>query len=179
MRKSQVYNLCLIFFLFSSCSEIEKKEKPITLTYFDIKGFFKSEASRLSQKEALVIKEISKNGEKESKQLAIKNWDKEFDLFTESDINKPSWIASYEVRTVGDTTTYKALTEDLRTREINLIKSENKVKSITIKNKAINKLYESNEYLSYYPDSIYEIIKDQHVKIIGNNNYKILGNFIE
>ena len=172
------YSLYLILFLLSSCNPVE--DTALTnLTYFDIKSYFLNEASRLTSHKLSVLKEVSKNEQKEKKLILIRDWQKEFDFFIESDINKPSWTSSYKVETKGDTTFYQALNPDLRTRVIQIIKDGNKIKSISIKNESLNKLYKSYEYLSYYPDSIYIIEKEQQVRFLGENKYKVTGRFTD
>jgi hypothetical protein len=174
MVRPLLYGLCLFFF--SSCSRSEKTEL-INPTYFDIKSYFINEASSLSVGKSLVLKEVNRNGEKEVKNILIQDWEKEFDLFIQSDINKPSWTSSYKVENLGDTTIYNALTPNLRTRVIQIIKTNNEINSILIKNESLNKLYKSYEYLTYYPDSTYIIEKVQQVRFLGENNYKIIGTF--
>jgi len=177
MLKFNIYPYCLLLFLLSSCFQNNKDNQPVTITYFDIKGFFEEEAVRLAQENPIVSKTIVKNSVKEEKLIKIKNWKQELDLFMESDINKPSWTSSYNIKENGDTTLYTALTPDLRTREIQIVKKGNHIHSLTIKNKVRNKLYESSENLFYFPDSIYRIDKSQDVKVIGINNYSINVSF--
>ena len=38
-------------------------------------------------------------------------------------------------------------------------------------------LYETSEELTYFPDSLYSINKNQHVLLLGSNNYIVTGNF--
>ncbi|HUH18481.1 hypothetical protein [Albibacterium sp.] len=179
MLKTLLYSFYLILFLFSSCSEV-KNTTSVDLVYFDLKGYFSNEAARLTSMQQSVRKEVSRNGEKESKVILINDWTKEFDLFIESDINKPSWTSSYKVETNGDTTFYRALTPDLRTRLIQIIKEEGKnIKSISISNKSLNKLYKSHETLFYYPDSIYIIKKEQYVRFLSENKYSVTGIFTD
>lgn len=176
MLKPLLYSFYLILFLFSSCSE-DKNTKSVDLVYFDLKSYFSNEASRLTSMQQTVRKEVSKNGEKERKVILINDWKKEFDLFIESDINKPSWTSSYKVETNGDTILYQALTPDLRTRVIQIIKEGNNIKSISINNKSLNKLYKSYESLFYYPDSIYIIEKEQQVRFLNENKYRVISIF--
>ncbi len=176
MLKPLLYSFYLILFLFSSCSEV-KNTTSVDLVYFDLKDYFSNEAARLTSMQQSVSKEVSRNGEKESKVILINDWTKEFNLFIESDINKPSWTSSYKVETNGDTIFYRALTPDLRTRLIQVIKDGKDVKSISISNKSLNKLYKSYETLFYYPDSIYIIKKEQQVRFLSENKYKVTGIF--
>src|SRR5690606_32402688 len=160
-------------------SENNNKPTSEALAYFDIKGYFEQEANRLSQKKPLVYKEILKNAKKEAKDIHVNDWKKEFSLFIESDINKPSWISSYSVKKNKDTLVYSALDPELRTKEIKILKKADKLMFLSIKNEAINKLYKSEEKLFYFPDSVYKIIKNQRVRIIGVNHYQITGKFLD
>ncbi|TCK85356.1 hypothetical protein [Albibacterium bauzanense] len=178
MLKTLLNSLYLILFLFSSCSQVENTEST-ALTYFDIKSYFLNEASRLSSRKSAILKEVSKNEQQERKTILINDWKKEFDLFIESDINKPSWTSSYKIEINGDTTLYQALTPELRTRMIQVIKGGSKIRSISIKNESLNRLYKSYESLSYYPDSIYVIEKEQQVRFLGNNKYRVTGIFTD
>lgn len=176
MLKTLLNSLYLILFLFSSCSQVENTEST-DLIYFDIKGYFLNEATKLTSRKSAVLKEVNKNEQKERKTILIKDWEKEFDLFIESDINKPSWTSSYNVESNGDTTLYQALVPELRTRMIQVIKDGSKIKSISIKNESLNRLYKSYESLSYFPDSIYVIEKEQQVRFLGENKYRVTGVF--
>src|SRR5690606_37479591 len=122
---------------------------------FDIKNYFLEEAYKLTLEKSTILKEVNRNEQKERKVVLINDWKKEFDLFIESDINKPSWTSNYKVEINGDTTLYQALTSELRTRIIQVIKNGDRIESISIKNESLNKLYKSYESLVYYPDSIY------------------------
>jgi len=180
MGKVSIIGLYLFpLLLISSCTETKNKDQAASLTYFDIKGYFQGEAIRLTQEKPLILKKIVKNASEESKEIRIKDWNKEFSLFIESDINKPSWVSSYSVKTIDDTTIYSALSADLRIREIKVTKDADKIHSISIKNDVINDLYKSREALFYYPDSLYRIVKQQNVRVLGINDYQIIGTFIK
>jgi len=159
----------------SSCSNSPTQNEVQTLSYFDIKGYFEGEVGKLDNENPVVYKEVIKNTQSEAKKVSINDWNKELSLFIESDINKPSWRNSYSSEKSNDTVVYKALSDDLRTREVRVVSTGDKVHSIFIENSAANELYESNEKLSYFPDSLYRIVKKQQVRIIGANNYEIVG----
>jgi len=174
---SRTFNLLCIFYLFSitSCADTSKEAEVQEFSYFDIKGYFEKEVAKLSVENPLVYKEVYKNRQKEAKEVAINDWQKELSLFIESDINKPSWKNSYSFERSDDTVIYRALEDELRTRKIEIIKIGEKVLSIYIENSASNELYKSNEQLFYFPDSLYRIIKKQQVRILGENQYEIVG----
>lgn len=150
-----------------------------TMKYFDIKGYFKADSIRLTKLNPLVNKTVVHNSTIETKKLHISNWGTELSLFTESDINKPAWKASYSIQSSDNFLIYKAKDRSLKTQEIiiNIKKEGNGVKWILIFNHTKNILYENTEKLSYFPDSLYLIQKKQRVRLLGTDTYSINGLF--
>jgi len=180
MVKPSIIGLFIISLFLASCNETEVNDEPVEpFAYFDIKGFFQKEATRLIKEKPVILKEIRKNDQQGSKEISITDWNKELSLFIESDINKPAWTTSYSANIAEDSTVYNALSNELRTKKITVVKKQGKVSSILIVNEVSNELYKSQEKLLYYPDSLYMIVKDQQVRILGENHYKITGNFIQ
>jgi hypothetical protein len=160
-----------IMLLQTACKpDIKEKSK-----YFDIRGFFMADTARLNKLNLQVLKTVTHNGASESKNVHIDNWGRELDLFIGSDINKPAWKDSYKVIDEGGLLVYRAKYPELTVREILIKQDKGKVKWILIFNKTKNILYQSTEKLSYYPDSLYLIEKDQKVRLMGNNHYRIEG----
>jgi hypothetical protein len=143
--------------------------------FFDIRGFFMDDTARLTRLNPLVLKNVTHNGVSETKSVKIGNWGQELDLFIGSDINKPAWKDSYTVIDEGGTVMYKAKFPELKVREILVKQDKGKVKWLLIYTKTKNILYTSTEKLSYFPDSLYLIEKDQKVRLMGNNHYRIEG----
>jgi hypothetical protein len=147
-----------------------------TNKFFDIKGYFKAESARLTKSNPPVDKTVVHNNTTETQKVHISNWDNELSSFTESDINKPAWKASYTVTVTDDLLIYKAKDPELKTQEIMIKKDHNKIKWILIVNHPKkNILYENAEKLSYFPDSLYLIQKKLMVRVLGINRYKISG----
>ena len=153
----------------------EIKEKGVTAKYFDLKAYFKADSARLSRLNKPVRKTVTHNGVTETKEIKIDNWARELSSFSESDINKPAWRDSYTVQTTPAMVIYTATDDDLKTREIIVNKTGDKVKYIVIYNYTKNILYYTNEKLTYWPDSLYKIEKTQHVRLLGLNKYVITG----
>jgi hypothetical protein len=147
------------------------------IKYFDLKGYFKADSARLTKLNPLINKTVVNNTASETKKVHIPNWGTELSLFTESDINKPAWKTSYTVQATPDFLIYKAKDPALTTRDIIIKRDGAKVKWILIFNHTKNLLYETEEKLSYFPDSLYSIIKIQRVKLMGTDTYKIRGSF--
>ena len=178
--KASRYSIIGLFTLlaasFYGC-EPEAKQSNGTLKYFDIVGYFKGEAARLGKPNKPIVKTVSYNGKPETKNILIKNWTRELDLFSSSDINKAAWKNSYRVTESSDSIVYNAIDTNLRSRRIVIALKAAQVKSIVINNFTKNMLYETSEKLIYYPDSLYFIEKHQHVKLLGTNSYQITGRF--
>lgn len=151
------------------------KEDGVTAKYFDLKAYFKADAARLNSSKKTVLKTITHNGTTESKEVNITDWERELSLFSESDINKPAWRDSYSIQTSPTMVIYTATDDDLKTREIIVNKTGDKVKYIVIYNYTKNILYYTKEKLTYMPDSIYKIEKTQQVRLLGLNKYVITG----
>jgi hypothetical protein len=151
------------------------KEAGTGLKYFDIKGYFTADTARLNKLDKFVIKTVIHNGVTETKKVKIDNWGQELDMFAGADINRPAWKNSYTIATGDNLVLYKAKEDDLKVREIIVKKDKEKVKWIVIYTRTKNILYQTTEKLSYFPDSLYLIEKDQHVRLMGRNRYKIQG----
>jgi hypothetical protein len=165
----------LLLLMLSACSQPEQKERK---SYTDLKGYFDSEARRLSRANPAIKKTVARNQASETREVRNINWKTELSLFAESDINKPAWKDSYKIISQPGKTIYLAKDDKLKTREVNLTKDKlGRIRKILIRNQTENMLYSSTEQLIYIPDSIYEISKQQHVAVIGDNRYFINGIF--
>ncbi len=151
------------------------KEEGVVAKYFDLKAYFKADAARLSRIKKSTLKTVNHNGATESKEVTINDWERELSLFSEADINKPAWRDSYKIQTTPTIVIYTAKDDDLKTREIIVNKTADKVKYIVIYNYTKNILYYTKEKLTYWPDSLYKIEKTQQVRLLGLNKYVITG----
>ncbi len=178
LLRGELYLVFALLFisLLSSCKP-DTIQNGIAQKYFDIHGYFKADAARLQKLDHLTLKTVTHNGITETKKVHINNWEAELGLFIGSDINKPAWKDSYTIQSSGDIIIYRAKTFDVKTQVVVINKNGDKVKSILIYNSTPdNLLYQNNEKLSYFPDSIYIIEKYQKVLLLGTNKYIIKGN---
>lgn len=159
----------------ASCSS--QKEELQDAFYYPIKSYFNNEVQKLKDKNSTILKTITHNGLSESKALKIEDWEQEFALFLESDINKMAWKNSYTKDSTSNKIIYTAKEQGLRTKSIEIDLIDNKPIKFKISNVVENYLYSSQENLEYIPDSIYSIQKSQKTVILGENTYKIEGKF--
>jgi len=153
-----------------------------TMKFFDVKGYFSKEAARLSKLNPEINKTAVYNKQPETQTVHITNWANELSMFSESDINKPAWRASYDMQSSNGFIIYKAKDPTLKTQDIVIKKDGSKIRWIFIYNHVKRTifnvmLYETKETLSYFPDSLYQIQKRQSTRVLGINTYNIKGKF--
>src|SRR5476649_2853026 len=120
------------FVLFFFACKPDIKETGGTLTYFDLKGYFKADAAKLTAHNKPVLKTVVHNTITESKKISIDNWDRELSLFSNSDINKPAWKDSYAMQNTANALIYTAKDSTLETKRIIINKDGDKVKWVII-----------------------------------------------
>ncbi len=171
--------LSLLYILIACCTACTLKEQHQlnNKSYFDLATYFNKEAARLSQRKTPITKTVKINGQTETKQLNISNWEKEFDSFISADINKVSWQGAFKTEKSAQTTSYISNSDKIPVKKVEVTYSQTKVRGIRIFVTHTNDLYTSTDTLSYYPDSLYEIKKIQHIKLMNEKKYQIIGKF--
>ncbi len=176
-----VCSACAITSAATSCGSIpdNKAQTERPGPYFSLENYFQQEASRLQQHAPQVFKTVTKDGSTEQRNIQIADWNNELALFIDSDINKADWRNSYKIDSTQTSVLYTSLDRSLRTKKITIEKYADNgvVKYIGVTNQTRNMLYQTDEQLDYYPDSLYRISKRQSVRIIGESNYTITGTF--
>lgn len=180
LRRNQLVTACFacaISIWGISCSSPSEVQAVNHATpYFSLEDYFRSEAARLQQLAPTITKTVSKNGETEQRSIRIDDWLDELALFIDSDINKPAWQNSYRIDSTKTSVTYTSLDRKLRTGQITVEKRpDGTIKHIGVANRVDNMLFQTNEQLDYYPDSLYSIIRQQQVRIIGESQYTVTG----
>jgi len=145
--------------------------------YFDLDGYFKKEARRLTKTNQSIEKTVIVNGKAESKNVKIDNWEQEFNSFIAADINKASWKSAFKVEKTNEFETYTSNSEKIPVKKLIISFSDEKVVAIKIFIVNTNDLYVSNDSLSYYPDSLYQLKKTQKIKLMDGKKYQVTGKF--
>jgi len=181
VQRNRLFHTTLLFFWLiggSSCTSSDSTKPTLATTgsYFSLEDFFLKEANRLAKLAPTVDKTVSRNGAPENKRVQIDDWENELALFIASDINKPAWQNSYRADSTEGSLIYTSIDPELRTQKIIIDKHRNgNIKHIAISNSTGNMLYKTTEHLDYYPDSLYQINKQQQVRVIGDSQYSIRG----
>ncbi|MFA6276342.1 MAG: hypothetical protein WC622_06310 [Pedobacter sp.] len=172
--KKLIFAYCV---LFCSACTLKEQDKISAKTYFDMESYFKQEATRLTKANQAIDKTVFVNGKAEEKKLLIKNWEKEFRSFIDADINKASWRGSFKLTKTDSITTYTSNSEKIPVKKLEITYKGNKLMAIKVFVTNTNDLYTSQDSLSYYPDSLYQIKKTQHIKLMDEKKYQITGKF--
>jgi hypothetical protein len=173
-------NTILLFFIllfFISCNNSADKKQKTDLTYFDVKGYFEKEATRLNKENPLINKIVSINGATESKHIKISDWKKELALFSDADMNRASWKGLFELKKSKNQELYSSNNEKVPVKELVVIYKNNEVFGIKVLIKNTNSLYTSIDTLTYYTDSLYQVKKMQNIKLLSKKSYTITGSF--
>jgi hypothetical protein len=163
--------------LFWSCNTpSSQKASNKASDIFSVDSFFSAEANRLQRLNPTVLKSVNKDGQKEERELKIDNWRNELAAFQSADISKNFDPSLYEVSAIDCIITFTAKKKELQIQKLRIeFDSEEKVKHIHILKKIANSLYDSDEKLDYYVDSLYRIVKLQDVQGLKANQYEIIG----
>ncbi|WP_293303828.1 hypothetical protein [Pedobacter sp. UBA5917] len=172
IKKLSILAFALALF---SCNQQKEAEANTSLTYFDIKGYFGKEISRLQQLNPMVDKTVSINGVSENKTAKITDWTKELTIFVNADINKTSWKGSFKAEKQNGAEVYTSDSKKIPIKKISVIQNGQKVDKVEIIIDNKNILYQSQDTLTYFPDSLYLIKKHQKIRLLNEKKYSVIG----
>lgn len=175
MRNSLLLGAFLL--LCFGCGDSAVTQQKEVHPYFDLKGYFAGEATRLNRKKPLIHKTVVVNDSIESKDLVIPNWEKELSIFSDADLNKSAWKGLFQVEKTDSIELYTSNNEKVPVKEMKVIKKNGQIYGLSILIRNSNTLYTSSDTLSYFPDSLYEVKKNQHIRLLSEKNYRITGRF--
>jgi hypothetical protein len=163
--------------LFVTCtSKIEEKK------FFDVPGYIKNEIKSIKNSESTIIKTSVYNSDTAYQSLSTKevNWNKEFAIFLETDINKPIYYANMTVNSENSThkTTYQAKSGKLNIQKVVVENGPDTHKIIEIEINKNNLISVTKIHALYIPDSLYIISGEQTIKNLGDQNtFFVKGEF--
>ena len=144
MVVNKILGFLFLWFIFSC----ENKNDNFEKRYFDLVGFLNKQIKLLDHSK--VKKTWMLDSAFETKNLKNLNWEKEFALFMQSDINKKAFLQSYSVIKKENSLEYNLKNkEDLPVKKIRIDFNDRKeVYKIEIVKKVENYLYSSNVSLN-------------------------------
>jgi len=161
----------------AACNPSAPKKQDAKLAYFDLKGYIARETRRLTALNPEIDKTVIVNNAKEQKKLKIADWPKELSSFTDADINKSAWQGLFTADKKKDSETYITDQEKVPVKSLNISYKNGKIYGIRLLISNTNSLYTSNDTLSYFPDSLYEVKKAQNIRLLDGKSYTITGKF--
>ncbi len=142
--KSSITILVMLM-LFVSC-----KEESTTKIhkYYDLKTAITNQISVLDKRKPTFSKTVWSENVPETKNVKIEDWSKEFELFLQTDLNKPAYLNSYEINQSDSSIVYHLKkSENLPVKDIKILLKNNQLTAMeaTIANQ--NYLYETDKHV--------------------------------
>ncbi|WP_231427366.1 hypothetical protein [Pedobacter sp. Leaf250] len=125
----------------------------------------------------IINKTVTVNGELEKKEIKINDWKKELAIFSNADINRKSWRGSFAFKEKNGVDIYTSDNKKIPVKKVSITWNGEKAKRIEIIIANKNILFQSNDTLNYYPDSLYDIKKEQKIRLLNEKKYSITGKF--
>ena len=150
----------ILFVVLTSCQpnttdQVDVPQNP----FFDLKEYFEQE---MKIDRGKVTKTTIFKGEKETIQIPTLNLSKELKIFADANLNKVAWYEKYSIaseeKPSGKTLiTYYTDDPKLKTKKVELFKTNDQLDSILIHKKMKSMIMDSDQFLSYYPNVGYHI----------------------
>ncbi|RAI94793.1 hypothetical protein [Algoriphagus yeomjeoni] len=187
MKQTKSFSFGIIFLavfgLFSCVGEISTaiEEDP----YFDLKGFVEENIQKLDSVEVTKVSQIQEEENEVSVVYSIQDWEEEFSVFKEADINKASMLQSYKTSISDDLLTHEALPKSKeKVKYIKVTYENDAVSSVSIKIADDNLFYSTTTLASIYIDTStklidrYSIETSQKIWFLDENDMKIKGTIV-
>lgn len=170
--------------IFFSCGSKTKEKK-----FFDVPGYFEKEIEYIKANYSTVSKTSVYNGTTQVKEFNVSeiNWNKEFGIFLECDINKPIYYANGDGRFApawhgpqDKFRTYYIYISKSKKLGIQLVNIEHKENGerVTVEISKSNLISITDIKASYEKNVCYQISGEQRIKGLGDKNiFFIKGEF--
>ena len=178
--------LLVVLLLGSSC-----KKDPTEVYFSDERNYYDLPTCVIQQKDFLqktgkhVRKKLTKDGHTQVIERGDVDWDEEFEMFIDSDINRPAWRGSF----LGDTVqlermkviTYRAQNPEIPVRNVvvTLDRATGQCLKLTIDRRTDNFLYSSNQKLFLTPGEGYTIKGQLRVPWLFESEFTVESTFID
>lgn len=184
-NKSFSFGIILIVWLgLSSCVD-EISNTIETDPYFDLKGFVEENIQKVDNVDVAKTSQIQGEEKEVEAVYSIKEWEEEFSIFKEADINKTSMLKSYKTTTSDDLLTHELLPNSKeKVKYIKVTYDNGSVSSVSIKIADDNLFYASTTLAEIHIDSStklidhYSIETSQKIWFLDENNMKIQGTIV-
>lgn len=167
------FRLLLLPFCFIACLDAEPPAdapKP----FFDLAGYMDAEVDRWEALNEPVTKTALVNGDEATRTVSDLNFEESLAPFRRADINRPAWLDQYAVDSTENVVTYRALSDDLRTRFLTVERTDGEVIRIKIENQTDSPVTKTRQFLTYEPLQRFEIRATQRVVTLDSTTLRIL-----
>ncbi|REG87031.1 hypothetical protein [Algoriphagus antarcticus] len=177
-----------IFFLasFGLCSCVDESTKGIEKEpYFDLKGFIEEKIQEIDSVEVSKVSQVQEEEKQATVIYTTKDWEEEFGIFTEADINNSSSLQSYETTSSDSTLAHELYpNSEGKVKYIKVTYFEDEVSSVSIKIADDNLFYSTTTLAEMYMNKAtnlidhYSIETTQKIWFLDPNEMKIQGTII-
>ncbi|MEB2779032.1 hypothetical protein U3A58_01410 [Algoriphagus sp. C2-6-M1] len=167
-----------------SCVD-ESTNTPEKEPYFDLKGFIEEKIQEIDSLEVTKVSEIQGEKKQVTVTYSIKDWEEEFAIFKEADINNASQLQSYQTTSTDDLLAHELLPKTKgKVKYIKVTYKEEDVSSVAIKIADDNLFYSSTTLADIYINNAtnlidhYSIETTQKIWFLDANDMKIQGTIV-
>lgn len=171
--------LISVFFLGCSGGNTAESLDPETNTFFPVETYFQNEAERLQQEQPRITKTLSLNDKEEVLRPDTLDFSEELKVFTNSGINKVSWLDRYTADTTRaddgaiEQIRYQAQDDKLRTRLVEVTYNDGVLAEVHIRNRTENIVLDAQQELTYRPGKEVVIKQEQQIRFMKPNSLQI------
>ncbi len=176
MRKFYKLLVMALFVVFSGCNSTStsSQQQP---DYFSLINYFENQKSLLEQENFRIKKYTSFNRELDSSIVDRPDWEKEFELFKDLDLNKPAFRNSFNTDTVQSDTLkmvqYTSNDQHTKVKFLEIVFYKNEVTQIHLHAESDNFVFSSRSDLWYFAKLGYKVSGSQNVLGFSKKEYWI------
>ena len=184
MLKKNLFILIIFIVACNSDQTNQNHDQQDQVFFFDLTSYFNKEINRLKDKRGF-IKSTTINGQVEEQQVDTLNFNQEFKIFLESDINKPAWADKYQVDSISSDITYQisqinytALEDKLKIKSIQVkFDDYEEVALIEIIKQSNSPIAKTEQTLTSEPNNGFSIRSYQNVAVLNPNEMQVQVQF--
>lgn len=153
--------------------------------YFDLPSCIEHQVEVLRKVDKHVRKRLTKDGQTQIIERGNVNWEEEFELFMESDINRPAWRGAFKADTVmldrAYVVTYRTENQEIPVKNVvvTIDRQNRQCLRLTIDRHTDNFLYSSLQKLFLTPGEGYTIKGQLKVNFLFESEFAVESTFID
>lgn len=179
------FTIVFIFTLITGtgCESGQEIHDTVDGPYFSLSAYFKKQADELSKKQVRLKKTVVRDGYTEERETETPDWQKEFSIFTDCDLNRKSWIGRYASDSMhaGNDLRISCLSLDsnLRVKRVEILMRSDTLRELTIESRLSNFYYSSGVWMHYSPVEGFSIRSEQAIRFLKSHRFSIRGILVQ